>query len=822
MVHDMHGRRIQPESDKQVEIGANRVSGASQTTGGRKTTRAGQTIDEHEAMSMPDARSVMYDPARPGDGVDPARREQLLAGLNPAQREAVLTTEGPLLVIAGAGSGKTRVLTHRIAYLLLKGVRAEHILAITFTNKAAREMKERTEKLVGEAAKRVWLFTFHAWAARLLRMEHEAVGVNADFTIYDADDAERLLKNVIRARNLDEKKFPPRVIKGKISKLKNEGTTSRAFYDQAHTFEQKKLAELYLAYDEALKAQQALDFDDLLLYTLVLFRTRPDILEKYQERHRYILIDEYQDTNRVQYELVRLLGGRYQNVCAVGDGDQSIYKWRGADVRNLLAFERDFKHVQTILLEENYRSTRLILHSANHVIAKNRVRKPKQLWTSNAYGEKIALYIAYNENDEGRFIAEEIQKLKSAGRRYQDIAVLYRMNAQSQPIERALALSGIPYRVVGGLKFYERKEIKDVLAYLRLLANPYDAVSLSRIINTPRRGIGEASVERLSLLAKESRASLLTLLKDAPRYGFKNPIAARLRSFAEMMEALRTVASQGMPLSAFIEKVLTESGYLSMLEEEAVDDQGAGRLENVQQFVSQAKMYEEETEGADLFTFLADIALVSDLDALDTAADAVTLMTLHSAKGLEYPVVFMPGLEEGLFPTYRAVTSGEEDDIEEERRLMYVGITRARDRLYLSYATSRTLFGRTNPTQPSRFVGELPEEALELIEDKPQDTGIWGTERRGVSHRDDDRKRAGWQDTGRKSAERQMGPLRSNHGALKEADVTVGDRVRHQKWGEGTIVQIKESAGDTLLMIAFAAPHGVKQLSKAYAPLEKL
>lgn len=762
-----------------------------------KKTRAQQTIGAYETSNQEKLQNVEDDHAHIDHRVDAERLEKLLSGLNPAQREAVLTTEGPLLVVAGAGSGKTRVLTHRIAYLLLKGVRPEHILAITFTNKAAREMKERTEKLVGEDARRVWLFTFHAWAARLLRMEYAALGLKSDFTIYDADDSERVLKQVIRARNLDEKKFPPRLFKGKISQLKNEGMTVRAFWDQAETFEQKKLAELYQAYDEALKAQQALDFDDLLLYTLVLFRSRPDILEKYQERHRYILIDEYQDTNRVQYELIRLLGRRYQNVCAVGDGDQSIYKWRGADVRNLLAFERDFKDVRTILLEENYRSTRLILHSANHVISKNRVRKPKQLWTSNAYGEKVALYIAYNENDEGRFIADEIQKLKANGRQYQEIAVLYRMNAQSQPIERALALAGIPYRVIGGLKFYERKEIKDVLAYLRLLANPYDTVSLARIINTPRRGIGEATIERISLLAQESGLSILTLLKDAPRYGFKNVIAARLGAFAEMMDRLRKDVERGEPLSTLIKNVLTISGYLTMLEEEAIDEQGKGRLENVQQFLSQAKNYEEEQEGADLFTFLADIALVSDLDTLDQTADAVTLMTLHSAKGLEYPVVFLPGMEEGLFPTYRAVTSGEDDDIEEERRLMYVGITRAREKLYLSYATTRTLFGRTNPTQPSRFVEELPKDAVERL-----DTSAHAQRR--------------------ESQQFQPGPKGPNHGRLNDAALTVGDRVRHQKWGEGTIVQIKESGSDTILVVAFAAPHGLKQLIQAYAPLEKI
>ncbi|MBE3595923.1 MAG: DNA helicase PcrA [Hydrogenibacillus sp.] len=759
--------------------------------------------------------------------------EDLLSGLNPKQREAVMTTEGPLLIVAGAGSGKTRVLTHRIAHLIARGVRPDEILAITFTNKAAREMRERTEALVGPTAKDVWLMTFHAFSARVLRIDGEAIGLDPRFTILDAPDAERLFAKTVQGLNLDEKKYPPKTLRAKISRLKNEGVDAAAFAREAADHLARVLAEVYLAYDRALQNLAALDFDDLLLKTLVLFRTQPEVLEKYRRRFRYIHIDEYQDTNRVQYLLVKLLAGRVANVCAVGDGDQSIYKWRGADIRNILDFERDFPQAKTILLEENYRSTACILEAANAVIAHNRSRKPKALWTRRPGGEKLRLYHALDEVDEARFIAREIHALLAKGHRPGDIAVLYRMNAQSRAIEGELARAGIAYRIVAGLRFYERKEIKDVLAYLRLIANPGDTLSLERIMNVPRRGIGDVSWQKALAYAEAHGLRPLDVFAEPEAAGIRPPASTAMRELYALIERLSAFA-EGRPPSAVLEKALEESGYLAMLEAEGETEEGRARLENVAELATVAASYEAEVPGGTLADFLADLALVSDLDALE-AADAVMLMTLHSAKGLEFPIVFIPGLDDGLFPSSRSLLAP--DELEEERRLMYVGITRAKERLYLITAATRTIFGRSERSVPSRFLSELPETVVELVEEPPLGASHFGSLGGAslVAGRDAspfaERRTGSPPRAGERPVERFGGVAPSGadgresggRGAIEGGDrrsYAEGDRVRHAKWGEGVVVSVDVNGEDVELIVAFAKPHGIKKLLAAYAPLK--
>lgn len=736
--------------------------------------------------------------------------DTLLQGLNDRQREAVLAGDGPVLVVAGAGSGKTRVLTHRIAALVARGVPPTGILAITFTNKAAREMRERTEALIGEAARDVWLMTFHAFSARVLRIDGEAIGVDPRFTILDAQDADRLLAKVLRSLNLDEKKFPPRTMRAKIGRLKNEGIDVEAYGRLAGDPAARVLFDVYAAYERALVEHAALDFDGLLLQTLILFRRRPDVLEKYRRRFRHVLVDEYQDTNRVQYLLLRALAGENGNLFAVGDGDQSIYRWRGADLRNILDFERDFPGAKTILLEENYRSTAIILEAANAVIAHNTARKPKALWTRRAGGEKIRLYHAIDEADEARFIAEEIRALAAGGVRLGDVAVLYRMNAQSRAIEGELARLGLPYRVVGGLRFYERKEIKDVLAYLRVLVNPGDALSLERILNVPRRGIGETSWQRAVEYAAQAGLRPYDVLATPEAAGVRGAAAKGMRALSDLLERLRADLA-ARPPSALLEAVLEETGYRAMLEAEAETEEGRARLENVAELYSVFQAYEAEAPGGTLADFLADLALATDVDQLE-AADAVTLMTLHSAKGLEFPVVFIPGLDEGIFPNGRSLF--DDDELEEERRLMYVGITRAKERLYLITAAQRRLFGRVEPSAPSRFLSELPPEVLEIVDGFPAAPGAGGTAAGGLIP-------AGSEGAGGPTGPRPGGafPARPASSAAPASGFAAGDRVRHAKWGEGVVIAVERSGDDEVLTVAFSAPHGIKKLLSAYAPL---
>lgn len=725
--------------------------------------------------------------------------------LNEKQLEAVTHINGPLLVLAGAGSGKTRVLTCRIAYLLEQGVRPYNILAITFTNKAAAEMRERVNAMVGIQAKEVWLSTFHAFCARFLRMEIEHLaGFSRNFVIYDASDALALVKSCLKELNLDEKHFPPSGLQAAISNAKNALQDATDFAVQADNFYGQKVAEVYRLYQQKLQQNNAVDFDDLLLLAVRLLEQNEEVRRRYQDKFQYILIDEYQDTNRAQYLLARLLAAKHRNICVVGDADQSIYAWRGADIRNILDFEADYPDAKVIKLEQNYRSTQTILAAANAVIENNIGRKPKALWTENPRGEPITHYLAFDERDEARFIADTIAKLHVVYRAsYGHMAVLYRTNAQSRVIEEALMKNGIPYTIVGGVKFYDRKEIKDILAYLRVILNPADTVSLLRIINVPRRGIGDTTIARLTDYAVQNGISLFDVVSNPDMVPDLTARAKRpLENLAELIFNLIAVKDQ-LPVADLIERVMQDSGYLAELEKEQTP-QAEGRIENLRELLSVAKEFATTAAEDTLENFLAHVALVSDIDTAELADERVTLMTLHSAKGLEFPYVFLAGMEEGIFPHSRTLM--DEEEIEEERRLCYVGITRAERKLYLTNARLRTIYGSTVMYPPSRFLAEIPEELFE---------------RHGGPSR-----QATASAVTRPMASAPFRPAPGSPAATATSrpaarEWRIGDKAQHAKWGVGTVVAVRGSGDNQEVHVAFPG-QGVKQLMVKFAPLTKV
>jgi len=728
---------------------------------------------------------------------------RLLAGLNEAQRQAVMTTEGPLLVLAGAGSGKTRVLTYRVAYLIqVKHVPTWNILAVTFTNKAAREMQERIGQLVGAVSDDMWIGTFHRLCVRILRRESPRIGYDTSFTILDAPDQMAVVKQALRDLNLDPNRFDPRTVLSAISNAKNALLSPQQYEAQAENFLQQTIAKVYRLYQQRLVANQAMDFDDLIFQTVRLFQEHPDVLEAYQRRFQYIHIDEYQDTNRAQYLLVRQLAERHQNLCVVGDADQSIYRWRGADMGNILRFQEDYPQATVIKLEQNYRSTQRILDAANHVIVHNRQRYDKRLWTANGEGDPIHRFIAEDEHEEAFFIVDEIRRLVREGRRYADVAVLYRTNAQSRVLEETLMKANIPYRMVGGMRFYERMEIKDVIAYLRLVINPHDELSLERVINVPKRGIGETSLEKLKNYADARQIPLFEALKQPEEAGLGGKAARAAKQFAGLILELGRM-SEYLSASEMIEEVLTRSGYRdSLVQQNTLEAEG--RLENINEFVNVAVEFENRSETTSLLDFLTDLALLTDLDTepTDEAEDAVVLMTLHSAKGLEFPVVFLCGMEEGVFPHKRALD--DEEELEEERRLAYVGITRAEERLYLTAARRRMVYGQTLQHLPSRFLDEIPDHL--------------------VLDRSDERKETRFVRPAAPTAGR-FGMRVAPKGVQSDGHAgewRAGEKVVHQKWGEGLIVSVHGEGDDTELVVVFGDTVGMKRLMARFAPLQKL
>ncbi len=743
----------------------------------------------------------------------------IFEGLNPAQKQAVEHLEGPLLIMAGAGSGKTKALTCRIANLLAHGVQPYNILAITFTNKAAAEMRERAQRMIGDAAKDVWLSTFHSFCARFLRREIEAMDrYKKNFVIYDASDAQTVVKSCLKELNLDDKQYVPNAVLNSISNAKNALQSVRDFETKADTFFAKKVAEIYRLYQQKLCENNALDFDDLLMVAVTLLQENEDIRLKYQKRFKYILIDEYQDTNGAQYLLAKLLAAHHRNICVVGDADQSIYGWRGADIRNIMDFEKDYPDAVTIKLEQNYRSTKKILAAANAVIENNRERKPKELWTENAAGEKITLYTASDERDEASFIASTIAKQKTLFHvPYGDIAVLYRTNSQSRVIEEGLMRSGISYTMVGGLKFYDRKEIKDILAYLRVIYNPADTMSLLRIINVPKRGIGDATIGRLSEFAEREGASLFDVISSPDLVSAVPNITARVKRPLELFSEFifKMMAYQAnLSIKDFIARVMEESGYMAELEAENKPE-NLTRIENLKELLSLAAEFAKSEETANLENFLTNVALVSDIDNADLEDDRVTLMTLHAAKGLEFPVVFMAGMEEGLFPHARALMN--ERELEEERRTCYVGITRAQRKLYLTCAKMRLMFGKTVVYPPSRFLEEIPDEDIERLVARQNAYGF-AAQPSGSAGRFGAGFRGG-------ASEMKTAPLPAADRAAIRPDSSVvwkaGDKAKHGKWGVGTVVSVKGSGEEVELHIAFP-DQGVKALMQKYAPIVKV
>lgn len=730
--------------------------------------------------------------------------DKLINGLNPEQQNAVKTTEGPLLLMAGAGSGKTRVLTHRIAYLMVeKRVNPYNILAITFTNKAAKEMRERIYRLMGGAADEIWISTFHSMCVRILRRDIDRIGYNRNFTILDATDQQSVIKNILKEKNMDPKKFDPRAILGSISSAKNELKTPEDYAKLAGDYFEQRVSEVYELYQKRLRKNQALDFDDLIMQTIHLFQRVPEVLEYYQRKFQYIHVDEYQDTNRAQYMLVKLLANRFQNLCVVGDSDQSIYKWRGADIANILSFEKDYPRAKTILLEQNYRSTKTILYAANEVIKNNLNRKPKNLWTENPEGNQIFYYRADSEQTEAQFVAGKIkEQIDSGKRKYSDFAILYRTNAQSRVMEEVLLKSNIEYSIVGGIKFYDRKEIKDILAYLRLIANPDDDISLQRVINVPKRGIGSSSVDKIADFANMHDISMYEALASVDLIGLSPKITRAAAEFHHLIKGY-TNMQEYLSVTELVEEVLEKTGYRDMLKaEKSIESES--RLENIDEFLSVTKSFEDGSEDKSLVSFLTDLALVADIDKLDDEGektDTVILMTLHSAKGLEFPVVFLMGLEEGVFPHSRSLM--EEAEMEEERRLAYVGITRAEEELYITNAQMRTLFGRTNINAPSRFIKEIPENLIAGVEPKKKSSSTFATSSRSAT---------------RAAVKR---PVPTSTGG-EDLGWKVGDKAQHGKWGVGTVVSVKGNGESMELDIAFPSPTGIKRLLAKFAPIQKV
>ncbi|HHZ8075783.1 TPA: DNA helicase PcrA [Enterococcus faecium] len=741
-------------------------------------------------------------------------KAELLNGMNPRQKEAVLHTDGPLLLMAGAGSGKTRVLTHRIAYLIEeKEVNPWNILAITFTNKAAKEMKERVNAILASGGEDVWVSTFHSMCVRILRRDVDFIGYNRNFTIIDSSEQLTLMKRILKELNIDPKKYDPRSILGTISQAKNSLQTPQDFAKIQGSYYEEIAAKCYAAYQKELQYNQCMDFDDLIMNTIRLFEEHPDSLTYYQNKFHYIHVDEYQDTNHAQYTLVNLLAGRFRNLCVVGDADQSIYGWRGADMQNILDFEKDYPDAAVILLEQNYRSTKNILSAANQVIENNSNRKPKNLWTENKEGNKITYYRADNERDETRFIVDRMQEeIRSNHRNYGDFAILYRTNAQSRVMEETLLKANIPYKMVGGHKFYDRKEIKDILAYLNVLANPQDSISFERIVNSPKRGIGPGSIEKLRSFASLHEWPLLEAAQNVDLANIGGKAGQQLGAFGEMIQEVTQMIPY-LTVTELTKEVLDRSGYLEDLKIQNTLEAQA-RIENLEEFLTVTqefdKQFEQQNEeDADapeekLTVFLNDLALVSDIDNLEEDASQVTLMTLHAAKGLEFPVVFLIGLEEGVFPLSRALM--EESELEEERRLAYVGITRAEEALYLTNAFSRTLYGRTQYNRPSRFVEEIDQELLEIegMRPTPKKTPVFAKKTAAYSY---------------KQPETAVVSSKSATGGEKNS-WKPGDKVKHKKWGLGTVVRVSGTSKDLELDVAFPS-QGVKRLLAAFAPIEK-
>lgn len=735
-----------------------------------------------------------------------------MQGLNKEQLDAVQTINGPMLILAGAGSGKTKVLTCRIAHLLQQGVRPYRILAITFTNKAAAEMRERVDRMAGAAARDVWLFTFHAFCARLLRYELENLnGYANNFAIYDTSDSKNLIKQVLKEMNLDEKRFPLPAIISHISNAKNALLLPDAYAREASGYYEQQVAKIYDAYQKKLQANNAVDFDDLLLLALRLLQENPAVREKYQRKFDYLMVDEYQDTNHAQYLLTKLLAAGHRNICVVGDADQSIYGWRGADIQNILDFEKDYPDAKLVKLEQNYRSTQVILDAANAVIDNNSGRKPKNLWTANGNGSEIIYYQANDERDEARYVIENMQKLQlNEGAKLGDMAVLYRTNAQSRVFEKMLIKSGIAYTMVGGTKFYERKEIKDALAYLRLLYNPHDSLSLLRIINVPRRGIGDATLARLQEYANASGQSLFEVVTNAADVpGLASRFANKLDELSGLLFELMGEAAD-VPVKQLLDDVLLKTGYLEELQS-SKDPQDESRVENLKEMLSVTEEFavkcERNGEEPTLENFLADVALVADIDDAELGEEAVTLMTLHSAKGLEFPDVFLVGMEEGIFPHSRTLMN--DNEIEEERRLCYVGITRAEKHLFLSNARTRTI--RTQYYTPSRFLQEVPRNLVHVIKrpvvQRPAMTS--------QVHKPTAKENANWFEQHKAS----FFPRESS--AAAGCSFHVGDKVMHKKWGAGTIVTAKAADDGQEVTVAFAGG-GIRSLLTKYAKLEKL
>ena len=768
-------------------------------------------------------------------------KEELINGLNDKQKEAVLATDGPCLVIAGAGSGKTKVLTHKIAYDIESGIKPWNILAITFTNKAANEMKERIEKLIGDAAKDLWMGTFHSICVRILRRYIDRIGYKTDFVIFDTSDQKTLIKECLKALKVDDKIFTDRGVLSEISNGKNEMLEPKAYgVKYAGDFRKEKIAEIYELYQRRLRENNAIDFDDIINFTIKILSENPDVLDYYTEKFKYILVDEYQDTNKAQFTLVSLLASKYGNVTAVGDNDQGIYSFRGADISNILNFERDFPGTKIIKLEQNYRCTGNILKAANAVIKHNENKYDKKLWTENEEGHLPCIYCGEDEYDEGRYIVEQINHLKTEEYyKNSDFTILYRMNAQSRAIEDILMREGIPYKVIGGLKFYERKEIKDIIAYLRLIHNSADNLSLKRIINEPKRGIGKTSIDQIQEISDKTGNSMYEIIRNAQEYGLTR-VFSNSRDFIEQIEYLKSKKDE-LKISDLIKETLNKTGYTKALENEN-SVEAETRIENLEEFLTVAIEFEEESADNTLAEFLENITLSSDIDGMEDQDNSITLMTLHSAKGLEFPVVFLVGMEEGIFPGYKTI--GEPQALEEERRLFYVGITRAKQYLYLTCAKHRTIFGSTSYNQVSRFVKEIPEELLEgyaeVVERKSvdkeefKDYGYRWSYGKGQTVKtfkmsEEDKsaiaKTIGEQGTKSeyqyRTAESFLNSIKQNN-QTNDVDLSkyqVGQRVYHKKFGEGTITKLEQEGNDVKVDLEFDKA-GHKRLMAKFAGLE--
>ncbi|OPJ55953.1 DNA helicase PcrA [Alkalithermobacter paradoxus] len=718
--------------------------------------------------------------------------------LNPMQKEAVLRTEGPVLILAGAGSGKTRVLTNRIAHLIQNlSVHPANILAITFTNKAANEMKERVEEIIGSKSKDMWISTFHSCCVKILRKDIDKIGYSRSFVIYDRADQLTLIKSCMKELNINEKMYEPKTVINYISDAKDKLITPKKF-SKIHEgdLRMNKIASIYSLYQERLLRNNSLDFDDLIMKTIELFEKNEGVLDFYQRKFKYIMVDEYQDTNKAQYKFIHLLSSKHKNLCVVGDDDQSIYGWRGADIRNILEFERDFDDVHIVKLEQNYRSTQTILDAANTVIYNNSTRKRKKLWTENESGDKISLFKANDEREEGDFIAHNIAKqVKNENKKYSDFAILYRTNAQSRAIEEALIKQNIPYKIYGGIKFYERKEIKDLLGYLRTIQNPLDDISVKRIINVPKRGIGLKTLEKIEDIAILKGESIYSVLLDVDSISdISTRAKSKINEFTTIISTFMAM-KEIYPVSKLIEKILDNTGYIKELEKEG-DIESQTRIENLKEFISVAIEFENTSEEKDLETFLASVSLVSDLDSLDEDMNFVSLMTLHSAKGLEFPVVFLAGMEEGIFPTSRALI--DDLELEEERRLCYVGITRGMKKVYLTHALMRTIYGKTNYSRSSRFIDEIPSDYIDNLSTNTKNTN-------------------NKVDTTPSLLEkyREKYKIDKKKENVQNGEIKLGSKVRHPKFGIGTVVS---KIGSTV-NIAFENK-GIKSINIEYVSLE--